>query len=236
MIQENSPSSCWTCWHRRHRLRHPASPSRCRARHRAAVRRAPWSRFRRRHPLASCEAIDVQTLKPRDAMLLLGTGHLFPGPCPGVCPEFARFSADGEGHPQKLRGSSLRPSGTWSPRAWGRPVVPQLSVARGQDPHVTYRPFQVPGAHPPGGAGLAPQFDGRSRRQDLDGWRTGGVARRQDPRADPHAALWLRRFRGRARLQHRQRPGHLPPAASNTERLFNSAKILRMPIRSRSSR
>ena len=41
-----------------------------------------------------------------------------------------------------------------------------------------------------------PHVDGRSRRQNLDGRQDGGVARCQDPRADPHTALWLRRVEG----------------------------------------
>ena len=57
--------------------------------------------------------------------------------------------------------------------------------------------------------------DGRPRRQDLDGRRTGRLARRQDPRADAHAALRLRRLRRRARLQHGQRHGDLPPARAH---------------------
>ena len=58
-------------------------------------------------------------------------------------------------------------------------------------------------------------LDGRPRRQDLDGRRDGRLARRQDPRADPHAALRLRRLRGRPRLQHGQRHRHLPPAGAH---------------------
>ena len=60
----------------------------------------------------------------------------------------------------------------------------------------------------------ARHVDGRPRRQDLDGRRAGRLARRQDPRADPHAALRLRRLRRRARLQHGRRHRDLPPAAS----------------------
>jgi hypothetical protein len=78
-------------------------------------------------------------------------------------------------------------------------------------------------------------LDVRPRRQDLDGRaadgrtqgppmtalppsmadRDGKMARRQDPRAEPHPALRLRRLRGRARLQHR--PGHrdLPAAGAH---------------------
>jgi hypothetical protein len=72
-------------------------------------------------------------------------------------------------------------------------------------------------------------LDVRPRRQDLDGWPDGGVARRQDPRADPHAALRLRRLRRRARLQHRKGTA-IFRLQEHTERLFNSAKILRMQI------
>ena len=57
--------------------------------------------------------------------------------------------------------------------------------------------------------------DVRPRRQDLDGRPAGRMARRQDPRADPHAALRLRRLRGRARLQHGGRHGHLPAARAH---------------------
>jgi hypothetical protein len=70
---------------------------------------------------------------------------------------------------------------------------------------------------------------GRPRRQDLDGWPAGGLARRQDPRADPHAALRLRRLRRRARLQDRKGTA-IFRLREHTERLFNSAKILRMKL------
>jgi glutamate-ammonia-ligase adenylyltransferase len=58
---------------------------------------------------------------------------------------------------------------------------------------------------------------------------TGGLARGQDPRADPHPALRHGRVRGRARLQDRSRPGHLP-AGGPHRRLFNSAHILGMRV------
>jgi LysR family hydrogen peroxide-inducible transcriptional activator len=97
----------------------------------------------RQHPLASCEAIDVQALK-QETMLLLGTGHCFRDHVLEVCPEFARFSADGEGIRKSFEGSSLETIRYMVASGMGVTVVPQLSVARGQDPHVTYRPFQAP--------------------------------------------------------------------------------------------
>ena len=97
----------------------------------------------RQHPLASCEAIDVQALK-QETMLLLGTGHCFRDHVLEVCPEFARFSADGEGIRKSFEGSSLETIRYMVASGMGVTVVPQLSVARGQDPHVAYRPFEAP--------------------------------------------------------------------------------------------
>ena len=62
----------------------------------------------------------------------------------------------------------------------------------------------------------------RPRRQDLVRRQVGALARRQDPRPDPCAALCRRRLRGRARLW---RPG-LQVARAHSERLHKSAEIL----------
>ena len=59
------------------------------------------------HPLAKSKAISADELK-QEKMLLLGTGHCFRDHVLEVCPEYAQFSSDAEGHPQDLRGLVAR--------------------------------------------------------------------------------------------------------------------------------
>jgi LysR family transcriptional regulator, hydrogen peroxide-inducible genes activator len=87
------------------------------------------------HELASREAIAAQELK-QQSMLLLGNGHCFRDHVLEVCPEFARFSSYAEGISKSFEGSSLETIKHMVAAGMGITVVPQLSVPKGQFPHV----------------------------------------------------------------------------------------------------
>jgi LysR family hydrogen peroxide-inducible transcriptional activator len=96
-----------------------------------------------RHPLARRKAIGAEELK-RETMLLLGTGHCFRDHVLEVCPEFARFSTDGEGIRKSFEGSSLETIKHMVASGMGVTVVPRLSVPKEPQPHVVYVPFADP--------------------------------------------------------------------------------------------
>jgi LysR family hydrogen peroxide-inducible transcriptional activator len=96
-----------------------------------------------RHPLARRKAIGAEELK-RETMLLLGTGHCFRDHVLEVCPEFARFSTDGEGIRKSFEGSSLETIKHMVASGMGVTVVPRLSVPKEPQPHVVYVPFAEP--------------------------------------------------------------------------------------------
>jgi LysR family hydrogen peroxide-inducible transcriptional activator len=95
------------------------------------------------HPLARRKAVEAEELK-RETMLLLGTGHCFRDHVLEVCPEFARFSTDGEGIRKSFEGSSLETIKHMVASGMGITVVPQLSVPKEPQPHVRYIPFAPP--------------------------------------------------------------------------------------------
>ncbi len=95
------------------------------------------------HPLAKRKRISAEELK-RETMLLLGTGHCFRDHVLEVCPEFARFSTDGEGIRKSFEGSSLETIKHMVASGMGITVVPQLSVPREPQPLVKYVPFDKP--------------------------------------------------------------------------------------------
>jgi LysR family hydrogen peroxide-inducible transcriptional activator len=95
------------------------------------------------HPLARRTAIGAEELK-RETMLLLGTGHCFRDHVLEVCPEFARFSSGGEGIRKSFEGSSLETIKHMVASGMGLTVVPQLSVPKEPQQHVTYVPFTDP--------------------------------------------------------------------------------------------
>jgi len=95
------------------------------------------------HPLARRKSIAAEELK-RETMLLLGTGHCFRDHVLEVCPEFARFSTDGEGIRKSFEGSSLETIKHMVASGMGITVVPQLSVPREPQPLVKYVPFDKP--------------------------------------------------------------------------------------------
>ena len=95
------------------------------------------------HALAKRKRISAEELK-RETMLLLGTGHCFRDHVLEVCPEYARFSSDAEGIRKSFEGSSLETIKYMVASGMGVTVVPQLSVPKDNQPHVTYVPFSPP--------------------------------------------------------------------------------------------
>lgn len=95
------------------------------------------------HPLAGRETISAEELK-RETMLLLGTGHCFRDHVLEVCPEFARFSSDGEGIRRSFEGSSLETIKHMVASGMGVTVVPALSVPKERSAHLRYVPFSEP--------------------------------------------------------------------------------------------
>ena len=92
------------------------------------------------HPLAKRHHISTEELKT-ETMLLLGTGHCFRDHVLEVCPEYARFSSDAEGIRKSFEGSSLETIKYMVASGMGITVVPQLSVPKDPQPHITYVPF-----------------------------------------------------------------------------------------------
>ena len=97
----------------------------------------------RAHPMAKRKSISAEELK-RETMLLLGTGHCFRDHVLEVCPEYARFSSDAEGIRKSFEGSSLETIRYMVASGMGITVVPQLSVPKETNEHVTYVPFAAP--------------------------------------------------------------------------------------------
>ena len=95
------------------------------------------------HALAMRKSISAEELKEEN-MLLLGTGHCFRDHVLEVCPEYARFSSNAEGIRKTFEGSSLETIKYMVASGMGLTVVPQLSVPKDPQPHVTYVPFAKP--------------------------------------------------------------------------------------------
>ena len=95
------------------------------------------------HELARRTSVSAEELK-RETMLLLGTGHCFRDHVLEVCPEYARFSSDAEGIRKSFEGSSLETIKYMVASGMGITVVPQLSVSKDFNGHVTYIPFTPP--------------------------------------------------------------------------------------------
>ena len=95
------------------------------------------------HALARRTSVSAEELK-RETMLLLGTGHCFRDHVLEVCPEYARFSSDAEGIRKSFEGSSLETIKYMVASGMGITVVPQLSVSKDFNGHVTYIPFVPP--------------------------------------------------------------------------------------------
>jgi LysR family transcriptional regulator, hydrogen peroxide-inducible genes activator len=95
------------------------------------------------HPLAARESISAEELK-RETMLLLGSGHCFRDHVLEVCPEFARFSSDGDGIRRSFEGSSLETIKYMVASGMGLTVVPGLAVSREANPHLRFLPFSAP--------------------------------------------------------------------------------------------
>ena len=95
------------------------------------------------HPLAARKSVSSEELK-RETMLLLGTGHCFRDHVLEVCPEFARFSSNGEGIRKSFEGSSLETIKHMVASGMGITVVPQLSVPAEPQQHVKYVAFEPP--------------------------------------------------------------------------------------------
>ena len=95
------------------------------------------------HPLAKRKSISTDELKS-ETMLLLGTGHCFRDHVLEVCPEYARFASNAEGIRKSFEGSSLETIKYMVASGVGITVVPQLSVASGQQQHMKYVPFADP--------------------------------------------------------------------------------------------
>ena len=96
------------------------------------------------HALAKRSSIPSEELK-KETMLLLGTGHCFRDHVLEVCPEYARFaSSEAEGIRKSFEGSSLETIKYMVASGVGITVVPQLSVASGQQQHMKYVPFADP--------------------------------------------------------------------------------------------
>jgi len=97
----------------------------------------------RNHPLAKRKQISSEELK-KETMLLLGTGHCFRDHVLEVCPEFARFSSDAEGIRKSFEGSSLETIKHMVASGMGVTVVPQLSVPKEPNPHLSFVKFAPP--------------------------------------------------------------------------------------------
>ena len=97
----------------------------------------------RTHALAKRKRISAEELK-QETMLLLGTGHCFRDHVLEVCPEYARFSSNAEGIRKSFEGSSLETIKYMVASGMGVTVVPQLSVPKEADRHITYVPFAAP--------------------------------------------------------------------------------------------
>jgi LysR family transcriptional regulator, hydrogen peroxide-inducible genes activator len=95
------------------------------------------------HPLAARASISAEELK-RETMLLLGTGHCFRDHVLEVCPEFARFSSDGDGIRRSFEGSSLETIKHMVASGMGLTVVPGLSVPKDSTKHLRFVPFSDP--------------------------------------------------------------------------------------------
>jgi LysR family transcriptional regulator, hydrogen peroxide-inducible genes activator len=95
------------------------------------------------HPLAKRKQISSEELK-KETMLLLGTGHCFRDHVLEVCPEFARFSSDAEGIRKSFEGSSLETIKHMVASGMGVTVVPQLSVPKDPNPHLSFVKFAPP--------------------------------------------------------------------------------------------
>ena len=95
------------------------------------------------HPLARRKQISSEELK-KETMLLLGTGHCFRDHVLEVCPEFARFSSDAEGIRKSFEGSSLETIKHMVASGMGVTVVPQLSVPKDPNPHLSFVKFAPP--------------------------------------------------------------------------------------------
>jgi LysR family hydrogen peroxide-inducible transcriptional activator len=95
------------------------------------------------HPLAKRKSISAEELK-NETMLLLGTGHCFRDHVLEVCPEYARFSSDAAGIRKSFEGSSLETIKYMVASGMGVTVVPQLSVPKDPQPHLSYIPFSAP--------------------------------------------------------------------------------------------
>lgn len=95
------------------------------------------------HPLAKRKSISAEELK-NETMLLLGTGHCFRDHVLEVCPEYARFSSDAAGIRKSFEGSSLETIKYMVASGMGVTVVPQLSVPKDPQPHLSYIPFGAP--------------------------------------------------------------------------------------------
>jgi LysR family transcriptional regulator, hydrogen peroxide-inducible genes activator len=95
------------------------------------------------HPLAKRKSISAEELK-NETMLLLGTGHCFRDHVLEVCPEYARFSSDAGGIRKSFEGSSLETIKYMVASGMGLTVVPQLSVPKDPQPHLSYIPFSAP--------------------------------------------------------------------------------------------
>ena len=97
----------------------------------------------RNHPWAKRPAVSSEELKS-ETMLLLGAGHCFRDHVLEVCPEYARFSSDAEGIRKSFEGSSLETIKYMVASGMGVTVVPQLSVPKEPQAHVTYIRFAAP--------------------------------------------------------------------------------------------
>jgi LysR family hydrogen peroxide-inducible transcriptional activator len=95
------------------------------------------------HPLAGHRLLSAEELK-NETMLLLGTGHCFRDHVLEVCPEYARFASDAEGIRKSFEGSSLETIKYMVASGMGVTVVPQLSVPKEPQSHVSYIPFSEP--------------------------------------------------------------------------------------------
>lgn len=95
------------------------------------------------HALAGEASVTTEALK-KETMLLLGNGHCFRDHVLEVCPEFARFSSDGEGIRRSFEGSSLETIKHMVASGMGITVVPALSVPDEPSAHLRYVPFSAP--------------------------------------------------------------------------------------------
>jgi LysR family hydrogen peroxide-inducible transcriptional activator len=99
------------------------------------------------HPMAARSSVTTDELK-NETVLLLGTGHCFRDHVLEVCPEYARFASPrvdgGEGIRKSFEGSSLETIKYMVASGMGVTVVPQLSVPKDAQPHITYVPFSGP--------------------------------------------------------------------------------------------